>query len=136
MSGGSAAPSASIDDSQAAELYAQAATLVEDGAYAEAIPVLLRVVAANPRHADGFNLLGYSSRQLELYVVARDYYFRALAIDNEHLGALEYLGELHLTLGNLVAAEEALGRLDDICFFGCDEYDALEEAIEAFMTAS
>ena len=33
---------------------------------------------------------------------------------------------------NLNKAEEHLEVLDDVCFFGCDEYDDLKDAIEKY----
>src|SRR3546814_21020694 len=44
--------------------YAAASQLVEDGKYAEAIPLLERVVAKDAKNADALNYLGYSNRQL------------------------------------------------------------------------
>jgi hypothetical protein len=35
-------------------------------------------------------------------------------------------------MNNLAAAGELLARLDKTCWFGCDEFDDLEEAIEAY----
>ena len=67
---------------------------------------------------------------MEDYDSALKYYQAALKIEPEHLGANEYLGELYLQLGQVDKAEERLKVLDDECFFGCDEYDKLKEAIE------
>ncbi len=49
-----------------------------------------------------------------------------------HRGANEYLGELYLQTGDLAKAKERLEKLDDICFFGCGEYNDLKAAIEAY----
>ncbi len=62
------------------------------------------------------------------------YYDQALTIDPKHKGANEYLGELYLKLGQLEKAEAQLARLDDICTFGCEEYDELKAAIETYKT--
>jgi len=59
-------------------------------------------------------------------------YQKALKIEPEHRGANEYLGELHLQMGRLDKALERLKVLDDDCFFGCEEFDELEEAIEIY----
>jgi tetratricopeptide (TPR) repeat protein len=64
--------------------------------------------------------------------IALDYYQQALAIEPDHRGANEYLGELYLQTGQPEKAEERLKVLDEECFFGCDEYDELEAAIEEY----
>jgi len=55
-----------------------------------------------------------------------------LAIDPEHRGANEYLGELYLQTNDLAKAKERLNKLDDICYFGCEEFDDLKSAIAAY----
>ena len=112
--------------------YAAAKQMVEDGKYAAAIPLLEKVVAADKKNANAFNYLGYSNRQLGNHDVALSNYEAALAIDPRHRGANEYLGELYLTLGDLAKAEERLEVLDGACFFGCDEYTELKNAIAAY----
>ena len=61
---------------------------------------------------------------------AFDYYERALTLDPRHRFAQEYIGELYLKLNQLDKAKYHLSKLDSICFFGCDEYDELKEAIQ------
>ena len=99
--------------------------------FAAAVPLLQKVVAAEPGNADALNQLGFVHRQMGAFDAALGYYRRALAIDPEHLGANEYLGELWLQVGDLAKAEERLEVLDDACFFGCREYDKLRDAIRA-----
>lgn len=114
--------------------YAAGRQLVEDGKYAEAIPLLEKAVAADGGNADALNYLGYSNRQLGNHDAALSHYQAALAIEPSHRGANEYLGELYLTLGDLAKAEERLDVLDEACFFGCDEYTELKNAIAAYRT--
>lgn len=109
--------------------YSAAKQLIEDGKYAEAIPLLEKVVASDDQNADAFNYLGYSNRKLGNHDAALTNYQKALAIEPRHRGANEYLGELYLTLGDLEKAEERLDVLDGACFFGCDEYTELKNAI-------
>lgn len=140
MTSGGDSPSNSSNDSGANsaeidQLYAQAQAAIDTGSYQAAMVPLQSIVAMDSTNADAFNLLGYASRSLQQYNESMDYYQQALAIDPEHLGANEYYGELMLTLGNLPAAEERLALLDEVCFLGCDEFDALEAAIDAYMTA-
>jgi Flp pilus assembly protein TadD len=123
------------DSGKAADpTYSAARQLVADGKYAEAIPLLEQVVAKDAKNADALNYLGYSSRQLGNNDAALTHYQAALALEPRHRGANEYLGELYLILGDLPKAEERLKVLDEACFFGCEEYTELKNAIAAYKT--
>lgn len=84
--------------------------------------------------AEWNNLMGYSLRQKQPpdLVGAENYYQVALKIDPKHKGALEYYGMLMLINNNLPGAEALLVRLDKVCFFGCEEYSDLKEAIKIY----
>ena len=112
--------------------YRQAKALVEAENYQQAVTALERVVKSEPRNADAFNYLGYSYRKLGDTDAALKYYNAALAIDPDHLGAHEYLGELYLEMDDLASAKKHLARLDEICRWGCEEHSELEEAIGAY----
>ena len=73
-----------------------------------------------------------SQRKLKRFDEALVNYQKALAIEPEHRGANEYLGELYLQTGQLDKAVERLKVLDEACYFGCDEFDQLEQAIENY----
>jgi len=47
-------------------------------------------------------------------------------------GALEYLGELYLEIGQLEKAKLQLENLDKACFFPCKQYRELKEEIEKY----
>ncbi len=111
---------------------AKASELMDKGQFAEALPLLETASTAEPKNADILNALGYSHRKLGAIEPALDYYRKALEVEPKHRGANEYLGELYLELGELSKAEERLGVLDKACFFGCEEYTELKEAIKAF----
>jgi len=106
--------------------------LIEGEKYQQAITELDKALADAPDDADLLNLLAYSNRKLGNFDSAMDNYLKALKIDPDHRGANEYLGELYLQLGQLEKAEERLSVLDKECFFGCREYDKLEQAIEEY----
>jgi tetratricopeptide (TPR) repeat protein len=106
--------------------------LIEAEKYQQAIDELTRALEKKPEDADLLNLVAFSNRKLERFDSALEYYLKALGIEPEHRGANEYLGELYLQLGQLDKAQERLAVLDDACFFGCDEYDELEQAIEEY----
>ncbi len=112
--------------------YARAVKLVEAGDYAGAIPLLKKIIAADPTNANAQNYLGYSHRKLGDVDLALAHYGKALELKPEHRGANEYLGELYLELGQLDKAKRHLKVLDDACFFGCEEYRELKTKIEAY----
>jgi Flp pilus assembly protein TadD len=113
----------------------KAESAIDAGNYQDAIPVLEDVVETDPENASAYNLLGFAFRNLGDYDKSETYYDQALMIDPKHKGANEYLGELYLKLGQLEKAEAQLARLDDICTFGCEEYDDLKAAVETYKTS-
>jgi Flp pilus assembly protein TadD len=112
--------------------YDQAVGLVQAQRFAEAVPLLEGFVAVNPGDADAWNQLGYSQRKLGRLEAALASYGKALAIEPEHRGANEYLGELYLEMGDLPKAKQRLAVLDSACWLPCEEYTELKELIEAY----
>jgi len=108
--------------------------MIQDEKYQEAISELQKLLKETPTDADMLNLLAYSQRRLQRFDEALVNYQKALEIEPEHRGANEYLGELYLQLGQLDKAQERLQVLDKACFFGCDEFDKLEEAIKTYQS--
>lgn len=115
-----------------AEKLERAEQLIKDGSPRDAIPVLQEVLDSDGGNADAYNYLGFAHRNLGEYDKSKQYYDRALEIDADHRGAREYLGELYLKLDKLPAARQQLAKLDEICGYGCSEYDELEAAIEDY----
>jgi len=107
----------------------QAQELLDKKQYDAAIPLLTGSLATSPEDADAWNLLGYATRKVGRAEEAEGHYLKALAINAEHKGALEYLGMLYVSTKRMADAEAVLKRLDSACFFGCDEYDDLKNAI-------
>ena len=95
-----------------------------------AIEKLSAFVEANPSNADGYNLLGYSFRNLGNSKRAMSAYNRALKLDPQHTGALEYQGVLFVKLGDLDKANANLGKIKAICGTSCEEYEDLDKAIK------
>ena len=91
--------------------------------------VLEAYTVANPRSADGFNLLGYSLRNQKKYDESLVSYKQALTLDPKHKGAHEYIGIAYIQMGQLDKAKEHLASLDKICTFSCEEYRDLKKAI-------
>jgi Flp pilus assembly protein TadD len=100
--------------------------------YKDAIPQLQKVIAQQPQNTDAWNLLAYSQRKMDDLTASLENYKKALSIDPSHKDAHEYLGELYLRMGDLAKAEKQLKRLDNLCFFGCDQLDELKSAIAAY----
>ncbi len=111
---------------------ADGAKFVASGNYADAIPLLQKAAAAEPKNADVYNFLGYSHRKLGDSAAALGFYQKALELKPKHRGANEYLGELYLEMGELDKAEQRLDVLDGACFFGCAEYTDLKNAVKAY----
>ena len=108
--------------------------LIDDEKYQDAIFELQKLLQETPTDADMLNLLAYSQRKLQRFDEAMVSYQKALEIEPEHRRANEYMGELYLQLGQLDKAQERLQVLDKACFFGCDEFDKLEEAIKTYQS--
>ena len=108
--------------------------LIEEEKYQAAIDQLQAALKDDPDDADLLNLTAYSQRKLQRFDEALANYLKALQIEPDHRGANEYLGELYLQMGQLDKAQERLQVLDKACFFGCEEYDDLKEAIELYRT--
>jgi len=86
--------------------------------------------------ADWNNLLGFAMRKQATPDLdgAQRYYDAALRINPQHLGALEYSGELALMKGDLPAAEGRLNLLAQLCPTGCEAYADLKAAVARFKT--
>jgi tetratricopeptide (TPR) repeat protein len=90
---------------------------------------LIKINRAFPNNADVNNLLGYTSRKLKSYRASASYYTKALQINPNHLGALEYQGELFVTTKKIASAKSNLAKLLTLCGVNCSEYKDLKKAI-------
>jgi tetratricopeptide (TPR) repeat protein len=124
--GGMMSGAATFDD------YAVAMRLIHHQQYAEAIPHLDAALSQRPRSADILNYEGYTHRMVGDYQSSLDYYKRALAIDPDHKGVHEYLGELYLQMNDQASAQNELTTLATLCPSGCDERDALTKALASY----
>ena len=97
--------------------------------YQSAYDRLMAGIGAEAGNADLHNLLGFSARKIGRYEQSEQHYTKALSINPKHKQALEYMGELYLTLNQIDDAEALRERLDKICWLGCSELDDLEKAI-------
>lgn len=108
---------------------------VQSGDYQRALALLQKVVEADQRNADAWNYVGFSYRKLQQFDQSLAAYQKALALNPNHRGANEYLGELYLMTGELGKAKERLAKLQSLCPRGCEEYDDLKKAVETYQSA-
>ena len=111
-------------------LYKSALGKVKQARYAAAIEDLKKALKQNGKNADFWSLYGFAARKAGSYELAEKAYARALEIDPNHLGALEYSGELYVETQRVEKARERLERLAQLCPQGCPERTLLEQAIE------
>jgi tetratricopeptide (TPR) repeat protein len=116
--------------------YLGAVERINAGEFDTAILELRTLLAAIGPTPDVLNYLGYAHRQRGRFDESLAYYQQALALDPNHLGANEYLGELYVELGHIELARERLALLDGLCPFGCAEYEDLKRRIESRIVAS
>ena len=135
-SGGSGDSGSSYNTATMSKAMRKATLLIKREDFNAALALLETETAADPDNADAWNLTGFASRKLGDYTRSEAAYDRALAINPKHKGALEYKGELYLTLGNLEGAEQMLARLSKSCYFNCSEKKQLTAAIEAYKKAN
>jgi len=83
-----------------------------------------------PNNADVNNLLGFVNRKLKMYSQSATYYTKALKIDPNHLGALEYQGELFVIQKKTALAKKNLDKLKKLCGVNCEEYLDLKKVID------
>jgi Flp pilus assembly protein TadD len=95
-----------------------------------AIAELTPMLDATP-NADVFNLMGFSLRKSGDVKQASTFYMKALDLDPNHKGALEYQGELYLQIGDVDHAKANLAKLATLCPQGCEERDELEKQVNA-----
>ena len=94
--------------------------------YKKALKHLLEANAEDPGNPDILNYLGFTSRKLGDYKSSETYYLLGLAIDPNHVGINEYLGELYVTTNRHNLAVE---RLEVLKSCKCEEYEELKAII-------
>ena len=108
---------------------AKVTTLLNANNFKQALADLKIIDSEFKNNADVNNLLGYSSRKLKQYKPAATYYEKALKLNPNHLGALEYQGELFVLTNKVSAAKKNLAKLEKLCGLKCGEYLDLKKAI-------
>jgi tetratricopeptide (TPR) repeat protein len=122
------------DTVDASKEYQKAENLINNKDFKSAIKILNDLISEDPNgytKADLYNYLGFASRKQSNpdYELAENYYLKALELNNNHVGALEYLGELYFETDR---KDEALVLLDRIKMFAGDnskEYKDLNKLL-------
>ena len=95
--------------------------------YKKAFKLLLVSNKKKPNNPDILNYLGFTSRKLGDFKKGENYYLEGLAIEPNHVGINEYLGELYVVTNRIELAKERLNVLTNC---NCEEYNELKEIIE------
>ena len=94
--------------------------------YEKAQKLLIKSNKKFPNKADTLNYLGFTTRKLGDYENGEKYYLQGLAIDPNHVGINEYLGELYVATNRHNLAIE---RLEVLKNCNCKEYEDLKAII-------
>ena len=105
--------------------YQAAVAQINREDYEGAIQTLQEAANALGPHPDILTYLGFANRHLGRYDVALRYYREALAINPDHKGANEYLGEMYIEMGQMDKARAQLAKLEELCPFACYEKEEL-----------
>ena len=113
--------------------YKSALKLIKKSKYDDAINELLLLVNVNSSdftRADVFNEIGFAYRKSEDFDNASKYYQKALKLDPNHLGALEYQGEMYVDLGQKDDALKNLEKLRELV----GEKDSYFKELDAYIS--
>lgn len=127
--GDSGSPSTPVDP-----VLEQANAAIAKQDWAAAQQTLKQALASDANNADYHNLYAFSLRKAPHPDMNQVFlhYQEALRIDPRHRGAHEYIGEAYLMVDNLTKAREHLAALDKLCFFPCNEYTDLKQAVAKY----
>ena len=95
--------------------------------YEKALKLLIKSNKEKPNNPDTLNYLGFTTRKLGDYENGEKFYLQGLAIEPNHIGINEYLGELYVVTNRIDLAKERLKILENC---NCKEYDQLREIIQ------
>jgi len=95
--------------------------------YEKALKLLIKSNKEKPNNPDTLNYLGFTTRKLGDYENGEKFYLEGLAIEPNHIGINEYLGELYVVTNRISLAKERLKILENC---NCKEYDQLREIIQ------
>ena len=116
--------------------FHRAKKLIYKKNYVNALKILKDIEKEKPfgySKADLYNYMGFALRKQKTpnYKNAEKYYLKALSLEADHIGALEYLGELYYETGRVDKAEDLLERLKSVAGENSEEYLELYEIINS-----
>lgn len=117
----------------ASKLINDAKKLIKREKYKRAIGKLEKAKKEEADNADIFNYLGFAHRKIGDFAESKIYYEEALSIQPDHKLALEYQGELFLSLHDINSAQSNLKKLEALCPQSCDELEDLQTAISKYI---
>jgi len=108
--------------------YSKVLKLIKNDQYQEAIQKLEKILKKKKytKDPDILNHYAFALRKTKNFIKAEEYYKKALAIEPDHKGALEYIGELYVDTNRLELAKSTLQKLEKC---KCEEYDELKNYI-------
>ena len=133
-SGGSSSSNASTNTVDVNIEFNRAKKLIYKKNYAKGLKILKDIENENPfgySKADLYNYMGFASRKQKDpdYINAENYYLKALSLDADHIGALEYLGELYYETNRADKARSLLEKLSEVAGKDSAEYKELSELL-------
>ena len=138
-SGGSSSSNSSSDSSSSNNVdvnieFIRAKKYIYKERYEEGLKILKNIEDESPygySKSDLYNYMGFASRKQKNpnYNNAEKYYLKALSIDENHIGALEYLGELYFETNRLDEAQKLLKKLGMVAGQDSSEYKELFELL-------
>jgi tetratricopeptide (TPR) repeat protein len=96
--------------------------------FKKALEYLILSNKKNPNQPDTLNYLGFTSRKIGNFKIAEKYYLEGLALNPDHFGINEYLGELYVNTNRIEMAKERLKVLKNC---NCKEFEELSNTIKS-----
>jgi len=133
-SGGSSSSGASTNTVDVNIEFNRAKKYIYKKNYAKGLKILKDIEnerAFGYSKADLYNYMGFASRKQKDpdYINAEKYYLKALSLEADHIGALEYLGELYYETDRLDKAKSLLEKLGEVAGKDSTEYKELSKLL-------
>jgi tetratricopeptide (TPR) repeat protein len=114
------------DDMTDEQVYYSGYWLARTGQYADAIEILNKAAIKDERI---LTYIGFATRKLGDHDAAMALYGRALAMNPNYTVARAYMGEAHITKGEIGLARQQLAEIGARCGTSCAEYSELKREL-------